>query len=232
MTLDGLSSAVTGVHLHGRACEQTGAAPVLVDLTPRFLAPRLAGPLATNRSSVAGRPVSGRVVSLAQQRPGMLVYEIEVVGDQPVDGRLAGAAAYDTPGRGGTEMVLSGGGAQVVPLPINTSARVEGTVRVTSPTTVVYQLTLPGLLNQTAAHFHLGRRGVKGPALINVTADGTPRTWVFPAANATAILDALRLGNVYFNAHSTGNPGGEVRAQLEFASHTLNFVRVGTVSKK
>ena len=80
----------------------------------------------------------------------------------------------------------------------------------------------------TSAHIHLGAPGVGGPRLLEfATAGGSNGAisnvaWIFqPVTTATGTVlsvtdqvNALLAGNIYFNIHSTGFPGGEIRGQV------------------
>ncbi len=104
-------------------------------------------------------------------------------------------------------------GANEVP-PVMTTAKGEGTVTVNADRTVMAKITLSGM-TATAAHIHMGASGTNGPVIVpfNKTADN-----VFEAAPGAKLTDAqydaYKAGNLYVNAHSAANPGGEVRAQL------------------
>lgn len=71
----------------------------------------------------------------------------------------------------------------------------------------------------SAAHVHKAAKGANGGILfnLNVTPNSDNRSGSF---SATATLseadqDAFRDGQLYVNIHTTNNPGGELRAQLE-----------------
>jgi hypothetical protein len=71
-------------------------------------------------------------------------------------------------------------------------------------------------LTATAAHVHTGARGTPGAILVPLT--GGPDVWVVPDGatplTAAQIVD-FTAGNLYFNAHTTANPAGEIRGQLD-----------------
>jgi len=82
----------------------------------------------------------------------------------------------------------------------------------------------------TAGHIHVGAAGVSGPTVINftvstgisndyaITGTATSAELTLRAAQGIGSWDdfqqALILGNMYINVHSTNNPGGEIRGQL------------------
>lgn len=82
----------------------------------------------------------------------------------------------------------------------------------------------------TASHIHVGAQGVSGPVIINFTVPtGISNDFALSGTFACSDLvaraaqginscedfeQALLLGNTYVNVHSTANPGGEIRGQL------------------
>jgi hypothetical protein len=107
-----------------------------------------------------------------------------------------------------------------------------GTVSVNLATQVVtYRIDVYNMpVGTTASHFHVGAPGVNGPVVVNFTVQpnisndfaisGTASATDLTARAAQGInswedfLQALLLGNVYMNVHSTANPGGEIRGQV------------------
>jgi hypothetical protein len=115
---------------------------------------------------------------------------------------------------------------------VSTGSAGTGTVSLNVATGVVtYRIDVYNMpAGTTASHFHVGAPGVTGPVVVNFTVstnisndyaitgtasatDLTPR-----AANGINSWDdfvqALLLGNIYMNVHSTANPGGEIRGQV------------------
>jgi CHRD domain len=67
----------------------------------------------------------------------------------------------------------------------------------------------------TAAHVHFAATGTNGPVIVSLT-DAGGGVFNVPAG-AVLIADqfaAYKQGNLYFNAHSTTYPGGEIRGQI------------------
>ncbi len=89
--------------------------------------------------------------------------------------------------------------------------------------TVTTNINTPGKL--TAAHLHLGAANANGGVLFNLgTPTGTGFQRDFTSADMSAVgtvdtwaefLAELEAGNVYVNVHTTDNPSGEIRGQLE-----------------
>jgi mono/diheme cytochrome c family protein len=73
----------------------------------------------------------------------------------------------------------------------------------------------------TAAHIHEGAVGVAGPVIIPLAE--TPvgsGFWIVPAGQTLTPgqVASFNAGNLYFNVHSTANPGGEIRSQIVAAT--------------
>lgn len=82
----------------------------------------------------------------------------------------------------------------------------------------------------TAGHFHVGAAGTAGATVINftvpagisndfaITGTATVADLTLRVAQGIGSWDdfqqALLLGNIYANVHSTNNPGGEIRGQV------------------
>ncbi|MBF8293791.1 MAG: hypothetical protein HW389_336 [Bacteroidetes bacterium] len=108
-------------------------------------------------------------------------------------------------------------GGQEVP-PVTTNASGTASVILNPNATVTFDETVTGI-TPSAAHFHNGAAGVaagvvKSISLVNNTATGT---WT--SADATqpltdALLRELVKGRLYLNAHTSTNPGGEIRGQV------------------
>jgi hypothetical protein len=75
-------------------------------------------------------------------------------------------------------------------------------------------ITLTGM-TATVAHIHMAVAGANGPVVVGLT-ETAPGVWSVPANTAltAAQAQALLTGGLYFNAHSTAFPGGEVRGQI------------------
>jgi hypothetical protein len=111
-----------------------------------------------------------------------------------------------------------------------------------------YAIWTFNIANVTMAHFHMGAMGVEGPVVAwlypNVTAtmplnmssaqagkimngklvegNVTAANLVGPLQNATlgTLLNEMVNGSIYVNVHTTQNPGGEIRGQVDPANLT------------
>jgi hypothetical protein len=113
-----------------------------------------------------------------------------------------------------------------------TGAVGTGTVSLNLATQVVtYRIDVYNMpVGTTASHFHVGAPGVSGPVVVNFTVatgisndyaiSGTASASDLSARAAQGInswedfIQALLLGNIYMNVHSTANGGGEIRGQV------------------
>jgi hypothetical protein len=76
-------------------------------------------------------------------------------------------------------------------------------------------------ITATAAHIHEAAAGVAGPVIIPLAE--TPAgsgLWSVPAGQTLTAsqIASFNAGNLYFNVHSTANPGGEIRSQIVAAT--------------
>lgn len=93
-------------------------------------------------------------------------------------------------------------GSGTVAIVIGTDGSVSGSV------------TTTGIVG-TAAHIHEAAMGKNGPVIIPLTKTGDTYM-VPPGAKLTAAqLMSFKDGNLYLNAHTAANPGGEIRGQLK-----------------
>jgi hypothetical protein len=120
-------------------------------------------------------------------------------------------------------------------VPANTSAA-RGTFTATideAANTIQWSLSVPAITNATAAHLHTGQAGTNGPIALNLFAApaGSPAQAVNVSGsskgsdlvgplqgNFQEFIRAVKGGTIYVNVHTTGNPGGEIRAQVVTAS--------------
>jgi hypothetical protein len=73
---------------------------------------------------------------------------------------------------------------------------------------------LTGVIN--SAHLHMGALGMSGGVMVNLTSmiNGNTIVGSFDASAVTGLWDSLERGSIYLNVHTTANPGGEIRGQL------------------
>jgi hypothetical protein len=108
---------------------------------------------------------------------------------------------------------------QEVPHPKGTKAGASGRFTATlTGTTLKWTLTFSHLSGPaTAAHIHMGARGVSGPVIIPLC--GPCNSPVSGTATPTAAqIAAMKAGKTYANVHTAKNPGGEIRGQVTHAT--------------
>lgn len=101
---------------------------------------------------------------------------------------------------------------------------------------VRFLIEVEDIQSVTLAHVHFGQIDVAGPIVVELfNASETPVSFeeretlaegTFTAADIQAVegiatlddlLEAMQRGNTYVNVHTTGNPEGEIRGQINFA---------------
>jgi hypothetical protein len=113
-----------------------------------------------------------------------------------------------------TTLGASMSGDQEVP-PVTTGAIGAGTLSLDRPSLNVRgSITLDGMV-ANAAHVHIGDVGVSGPVIVPLV-ETAPGTWSVPAGTTLTESQAAAFdaGGLYFNAHTTANPNGEIRGQI------------------
>jgi phosphoribosylformylglycinamidine (FGAM) synthase-like enzyme len=67
----------------------------------------------------------------------------------------------------------------------------------------------------TAAHIHLGKRGVAGNVLIALCGGNCHPGMRGTATFASNVVDKIERGQTYVNVHTGKNPAGEIRGQVK-----------------
>ena len=67
----------------------------------------------------------------------------------------------------------------------------------------------------TAAHIHLGKRGVAGNVLIALCGGNCHSGMRGTATFSSNIVDKIERGQTYVNVHTAKNPAGEIRGQVK-----------------
>lgn len=103
------------------------------------------------------------------------------------------------------------------PTPTVTGALGTGTLTLTMPSRALSGSISINGMTATAAHVHLGDVGRNGAVIVSLV-EPTPGSgaWSVPASTVLteAQATAFSAGGLYFNAHTTENPGGEIRGQI------------------
>jgi hypothetical protein len=104
-------------------------------------------------------------------------------------------------------------GSQEVP-PVESAGSGAVDISVADDGTVTGNIELTGI-EGTMAHIHNGARGSNGPPIITLIKDGTDFTVPENTKLTAEQIELYKNGDLYVNVHSTANPAGELRAQLE-----------------
>src|SRR3990172_1651209 len=106
-------------------------------------------------------------------------------------------------------------GSQETPNPIVTNAKGTGwAVLKDDGSEIEYSVTIAGLSsNFTASHFHNAPAGVTGGVVHPITFSDSTSTGSWTGFSENMISELIK-NNLYFNVHTTNNPGGEIRGQL------------------
>lgn len=120
-------------------------------------------------------------------------------------------------------------GAAEVPAVEDTLAQGQAVFRVRRHT-LKHRLNVAHIENVVAAHVHCAPEGVNGPVgltlfaggptTVNGTLSSGPITGPDPDNDCgwldlDDVIEAMESGDTYVNVHTTQNPGGEIRGQLE-----------------
>lgn len=125
-------------------------------------------------------------------------------------------------------------GAAEVP-PVQTDASGTATFTLTDGT-VDYVIEVTNLVDVVAAHIHIGASTENGPIAVGLFASEEPQTiqdgvlaqGQFTAADVqgdftlAGVLEAMGNGGAYVNVHTTTNPAGEIRGQIQLTQGSLS----------
>jgi len=82
--------------------------------------------------------------------------------------------------------------------------------------TLKFKLSYSGLSGPaTAAHIHLGKRGVAGNVLVPLCAGNCHSGMKGTATFKSDVADKIEHGQTYVNVHTAKNPNGEIRGQVK-----------------
>ncbi|MBK9722491.1 MAG: CHRD domain-containing protein [Saprospiraceae bacterium] len=191
----GLSGPATAAHIHQGPTGANG--PVIADLNAGpFIAGTIEDPIIVE-DVLFSIFFTGAYVNIhTAANPG---------------GEIRGQLVYEALVNGSGIM----NGDQETP-PVTTSARGYGYASLQYPNldTIFYVVHFEGVA-ATAAHIHLGPAGKSGPVLTALTQSNTPNLYFGRARVSPDNVTAFLKDELYFNIHSSANPGGEIRGQIQ-----------------
>ncbi|MBL7951891.1 MAG: CHRD domain-containing protein [Flavobacteriales bacterium] len=201
----GLSSALTGIHIHDGAAGTNG--PVIIDLMDFVQGDQLT-------TMLTGAAITPAIV--AKHVRGELYLNIHTT-DNP-NGEIRGQILPETD----YAYVADLNGMQQVPV-VTTDGYGLGTFALAHHRTVLkFNAVFTGLTGPiTAIHFHSGALGSSGPVVQDLEAFLVGNQ-LNGMVDPTPFLADLLAGNIYLNVHTAANPNGEIRGQV-MAVHGVPF---------
>ena len=99
----------------------------------------------------------------------------------------------------------------------NAGGSFSGTVVVNGKkATLTFKLTYSHLSGKaTAAHIHVGKRGVAGNVLVPLCTGNCKSGMTGKATFSKDVADKIERGQTYVNVHTAKNPAGEIRGQVK-----------------
>lgn len=198
VTLDGLSSPITGVHLHEGPAGVSGG--VVKDLDAYL-----------NGNSISGS--FDTITFLSQLINDSIYINVHTVNNP--NGEVRGQLTL-------MPYVYYDGaltGSQQVP-PVATTAIGEAVLKMNHTfDTLWYDVQTNGLSGAiTDAHFHLGSVGTSGGVVVGIPSMNIVGNVISGYLTGVDLQDSfvhrLNEGAIYINIHTAANPNGEIRAQL------------------
>jgi hypothetical protein len=194
------------------------------------LAPAGVGGGVVHPITFIGNSASGQWTGFADSILAKLVKEHIYVNvhSQKYPGGEIRDQLHNTGGVGFTALL---DGSQETPNPITTNAKGTGWVVLKDTAkSIEHNITIAGLSsNFTAAHFHNAPAGIGGGVVQPITFldSSSNGTWTGFSQN---IISELLKNRLYFNVHTTNNPGGEMRGQINFSNIVSGNVPVELIS--
>lgn len=200
------SPGVTVGHIHGPAAVGANG-PVIFNLNPT------AG---QTSGSVVNATFAVSPTQVADLKAGLWYYNIHTTTNP--GGEIRGQITVDAP------YLAHFTSGQENP-PVNVGATGRGAVSVNATgTQALITMSWAGLSgNATAGHVHSGRSGVNGPVVCNLSPAAATSGSVtdFLCSFSPAQITSLRQGQFYLNIHTSANPGGEIRGQIQRRRSTV-----------
>ncbi|MFZ1675841.1 MAG: CHRD domain-containing protein, partial [Saprospiraceae bacterium] len=204
MIFEGLTSPVTGAHIHEGAIGSNGG--VIFDMTSLIVGNVLSG----------SGDATGFLDALLS---GDLYVNIHTVNNP--DGEIRGQLLLQE----GLTFDASFDGTQENPA-VNTQGKALAIATVRPDLSEVEYFVVFDSLSgpATAAHFHSGAPGTNGGVVIPLTSDISGNIITGSQPLTIDLLNKMLEGGLYMNIHTAAHPGGEVRGQIyKFAREPYVF---------
>ena len=199
VVFDGLSSAITGAHLHREAAGQNG--PVILDLGP-FMNGNVISGSADPTAYLSALLADSIYINVhTVNNPGG-----EIRGQLRMQPYLHYDAKMDTAQETGAVTGANGFGVSTL--------RFNYTLD-----TAWYDAQVTGLSGAIqASHFHKAGVDVSGPVLVGIPNGNINGNMISGMITGTDLTDSFKRflleGNIYINVHTATNPAGEIRGQV------------------
>ncbi|MEO8209905.1 MAG: CHRD domain-containing protein [bacterium] len=208
ITVNDLSGPIVGAHFHLGSVKQNG--PIIYNITASFVGNSAVG-------TIAG-PLPDSIVA-ALLTSNMYVNVHTALNPS---GEIRGQVNLSS----GTYLIGRLDGANEVPALSNTAKGIASiTLASVGGVGLAYSISVNGLSGPVvAAHFHFGKIGEIGPIVKDITSsfNGENAVGVWRTSGPQPLVDslivALLTGRLYVNVHTSANPGGEIRGQVELAA--------------
>ena len=203
IVLNGLAGQATGAHIHMGTFGNSG--PVIYDMSPGISGNRITG-MAT-----------GSVLTnsfLSDLLKGN--FYVNVHNSTNPNGEIRGQVYRLL--REGYSATIAGN--QETP-PVNSSAMGTALVTIDRNQTDLHFMIVADGLTANGVHFHNGAQGQAGPVIYDITPlflnNGAFGYWKSSDATPFTTANSLMFRNdsAYINLHTTANPNGEIRGQVE-----------------
>lgn len=112
-----------------------------------------------------------------------------------------------------TDVTTTLTGEQEVP-PVKSDGVGASSIVIATDGTVTGSVTTTGIAG-TAAHIHGAAIGKNGALIVPLTKEGNTYTVPTGTKLTAEQYENLQAGNLYVNVHTTANPNGEIRGQLQ-----------------
>jgi CHRD domain/Secretion system C-terminal sorting domain len=204
ITVTGLNSPITDIHIHEGVPGTNGG--LVIDLNP-FRQGN------TVRGSLYGANLTPAL--LAKFLKGVLYVNTHTVNNP--NGEIRGQILLESD----ASFTSNLNGSQQVPA-ITTQASGLAVFKLSKSNTRMNFLVVTDSLSGpiTSAHLHMGAAGTNGSVVFDLMPFINGNS-IVGELDPTAFLSDLNNGNIYLNIHTTANPSGEIRGQLNKQTHIV-----------
>ncbi len=204
INVDGLSGPITGIHIHEAPAGANG--PVVTDLSPFIMENKILTSITT--------------FDLDKFWNGQYYLNVHTAANP--NGEIRGQITPEA----ATTYLADLNGLQEVP-PVTTTAFGRGIFNLSKDQSMLeIRVVATGLSGPiTGAHLHVGAMGANGGVVQDLTPSLSGNS-IEVTVDPSAYLSDLTSGNIYINIHTSANPNGEIRGQLDVATSMVFDARL------